>query len=170
MNLLQTFNEEHVTEEELQQFRTRRAIRGIIFDNDNNVALLSVNNGAYYQLPGGGVEDTETYPEGVIRECKEETGCDVTVLQYIGTILEYRKQRKQCNESWGYTVRVVGEKGAPILVGDENEDEKNSTVLWTSLTQAIELMEAIPKQDNIYNRYCIERDTLFLKSISIPKK
>lgn len=164
MNLIASFNKENVSDDEAKELRHRRAVRGIIFDSDNNVALLHAKNEGYYGLPGGGVDSGETYEQGIVRECKEEVGCDVEIVKYIGTTFEYRKRNKLLNESWGYITKVIGEKGSPILVGDENEAEKNSVVVWVSLAEAIRLMEETPKQSELYEQYCVDRDLAFLKT------
>jgi len=163
MNLIASFNQENVSGDEIKQLRHRRAVRGIIFDSDSNVALLHAKNEGYYGLPGGGVDSEEKYEQGIVRECKEEVGCDVEIVKYIGTTLEYRKRNNLLNESWGYTTKVVGEKGLPILIGDENEIEKNSVVIWVTLTEAIRLMQLMPIQSELYNQYCIDRDLTFLQ-------
>jgi 8-oxo-dGTP pyrophosphatase MutT (NUDIX family) len=165
MNLIASFNKEEVTDDEAKQLRHRRAVRGVIFDSNNNIALLHAKNEGYYGLPGGEVDGEETYEQGIVRECKEEVGCDVEIIKYIGTTFEYRKRNNLLNESWGYVTKVISEKGLPILVGDENEAEKNSVVVWVSLSEAIRLMEATPTQSELYSQYCIERDLAFLKTI-----
>lgn len=40
----------------------------------------------HYELPGGKVEEGETLEQTAIRETKEEIGCDVELLKYLGYI------------------------------------------------------------------------------------
>jgi|JI10StandDraft_1071094.scaffolds.fasta_scaffold20093_5 8-oxo-dGTP pyrophosphatase MutT (NUDIX family) len=162
MNLITSFKKENITDTEAKLFRKRRAVRGIVFDTDNNIALLYVKKQEYYGLPGGGVDDAETYEQAIVRECREEIGCDVEIIQYLGTTLEYRKADSVINESWGYIARTIGEKGLPILFGDEDEVEKNSVVIWVPLQEAIRLMKSAT-EENLYSQYCIERDLAFLE-------
>lgn len=164
MKIIASFNHEKVSEDESSCFHHRRAVRGVIFDSDGNIALIHAKNEGYYSLPGGGVNNEETYEQGIIRECKEEVGCNVTIEKYIGTTFEYRKGNKLINESWGYVLKVVGEKGSPLLIGDESEAEKNSVVLWVKLADAIKLMESLSTPSELYNQYCVDRDIAFLKS------
>ena len=163
METLKIFNEEDVSEEELKDFRHRRAVRGVVFDADKNIALLHAVKEGYYGLPGGGVDKEESFEQGVIRECKEEIGCDINIISKLGKTLEYRKKHTMVNESHGFTANVIGEKGSPIFIGDENEAEKNSVIIWTPILKAIELMENTTKQENLYSQYCIERDLIFIK-------
>ena len=40
----------------------------------------------YVETPGGGVNENEDLKEAVVREIKEETGCDATVIDEIGYV------------------------------------------------------------------------------------
>lgn len=71
MNLLATFNQENVSDGEAEQFQHRKSNRGIVFDTDNNIALLFTQDKNYYSIPGGEVDGDETYEQAIIRECKE---------------------------------------------------------------------------------------------------
>lgn len=169
MNIIASFNEEEVSKEEVAQFRHKRSVRGLVYDADGNIALIHAKNEGYYTLPGGGVEPDETYEQGIIRECKEEIGCDVEIMEYIGTTLEYQKDNSLLKEVWGYTLKVVGGKGLPILVADDSEAEKNSVVEWVSLADATKLIESLLEAPDlyIYIRYCVKTDIAFLKSSKV---
>lgn len=167
MDLLAKFNQENVSVEEEKQLEQRRSVRGVVLDTDNNIALLFTQDKGYYSIPGGGVNDDETYEQGIIRECKEETGCDTEIVKYIGTTLEYRKNDRQISEAWGYILKVVGKKGTSVLVGDEDESEKSTVVLWVSVPEAIRLIESLPAPSKLYLQNCLERDLTFLKAVKI---
>lgn len=161
MKTLKIFNIELVLEEEIAQFTLRRAIRAVVFDDDNNVAILHISRDNYYSLPGGGVKNAETYEQGLVRECWEETGCKVEIVSEIGQTDEIRKDKKQINRSNGYVVRVVGEKGNLNLEEDEKGEEVE--LLWVEIKEAVRLVSAHSEKMDIYNRYTRERDELFLK-------
>lgn len=167
MNLIASFNKENVSEEEAKKFHHRRAARGIVFDDDKKIALLYAKNKGYYGLPGGGVHNEETYEQGIVRECKEEIGCNIEIITCVGTTLEYRKQNSLLNESWCYVARVIGPKGTPLITGDEDESEINSEIVWVSLTEAIKLIESISNQGELYSQYIRERDLAFLRAVSV---
>jgi len=64
----------------------------------------------YWALPGGRAELGETVEQTIIREVKEETGLDVTVVRKIG---EYHEQGVQGGVEYDYypacfLVKVVG--------------------------------------------------------------
>lgn len=164
MNILASFNQENVSDETAKQLQHRRAVRGIVYDKDGNVAMIHAKNEGYYTLPGGGVNPEETFEQGIIRECKEEIGCDVQIITYIGTTVEYRKNEGSMSESSGYILNVVGQKGSPILVGDESDAEINSVVEWITIDDAIKAMESIPRPSDLYIQNVISRDIVFLKT------
>lgn len=160
------FNNENVLETEYEQYRHRRAARVVVFDNNDNVAILHPIEKNWYGLPGGGVEEGETYEQGIIRECKEEIGCDIKIETLLGITIEYRKLDNLINESHGYTSHVVGTKGRPFA-DDETND---SIIMWMPISEAIHLMENTPQQENLYDQYCIERDLTFLKQALVTSK
>ena len=51
--------------------------------------LVKNNNGRYWSFPKGHIEDGETEQETAIREIKEETGLDVTLVNNFREISEY---------------------------------------------------------------------------------
>lgn len=64
----------------------------------------------YWALPGGRAEQGETIEQTIVREVKEETGLDVTVVRKIG---EYHEQGLQDGVEYDYypacfLVKVVG--------------------------------------------------------------
>ena len=64
----------------------------------------------YWALPGGRAEPGENVEQTIVREVKEETGLDVTVLRKVG---EYHEQGVQAGVEYDYypacfLVKVVG--------------------------------------------------------------
>ena len=80
MKQLAILNPENATDDEMLEFSVRESARAVVIDNDGNVALLHVAKKEYYKLPGGGIEGSEDKISSLLRECKEEIGCDVSVL------------------------------------------------------------------------------------------
>lgn len=62
--------------------RLRPAVRGLVIDENDSVLLvrLSFPHGAFWVLPGGGIDDGEDHFEALRRELSEETGLDGFVI------------------------------------------------------------------------------------------
>ena len=67
--------------------KIRVSARGIVF-HDGNILLNRFGEGAYYNIPGGGIEKGETAHQAVVREIREETGLSVSAGELV-FVLEY---------------------------------------------------------------------------------
>lgn len=143
MELLRTIKEEEAYPESKpvggKKNQFRRAVRAVVFDNENKVALLRVSKYNYYKLPGGGIEKSESDKGALQRECLEEIGCRIEIMSEIGKILEHRNKIKMNQESFCYLARLSGEKGKPNLVGYEIDD--GFETVWVKIDEAIKLVE-----------------------------
>ncbi|MCC6711101.1 MAG: NUDIX domain-containing protein, partial [Candidatus Pacebacteria bacterium] len=91
MQLIATINPEQTTEQESKTYQIREAVRAIVIDEQNNLAILHVTNYQYYKLPGGGINPGENKLTALKRECLEEIGCEIEITAELGKIIEYRK-------------------------------------------------------------------------------
>lgn len=142
MELLKTIDEKEVYptfDNNGEKNKYRKAVRAVVFDNENKVAILNVKKYNYYKLPGGGIENGESMEEALKRECLEEIGCNIEVLEEVGRVLEHRNKIETDQESFCYTAKLVGEKGNPSFVGYEIDD--GFEPLWVDIDQAIKLVE-----------------------------
>ena len=145
-------------------YRTRKAARAVVFDDDGNVALLYVSKHGYYKLPGGGVENGEDFEEALKRECLEEIGCDVEIIEPIGKIVEYRHFPDGTNEdqeSYCYVARVVGLKGMSHF--EKGEIDKGYQQKWATKMEAIALLKE-GKTDEYLGKFIVERDLTFIEN------
>ena len=90
-----------------------RTATAIIEFPPNKILLIkrdTVPFKGYWALPGGRAEPGETVEQAIVREVKEETGLDVTVVRKIG---EYHEQGVQGGVEYDYypacfLMKVVG--------------------------------------------------------------
>ena len=155
-------------------FEDRITGKAVIFDYDNNIALVGNRVNSFYLLPGGGIDAGESIEDGIIRECLEEVGCKVELKEAVGIIDDYRDRDKKHCINYCYSAKVIGKKGKLALT---EEEEKNGLhVIWTPLDEAIKILEKEVGQlkhgeVTFYNTgFNILRDHLFLKEMKSLKE
>lgn len=159
MKILKTLNPKQVTEDELAGWQRREAARAVVFDEDHKVGLLHASNHDYYKLPGGGIEAGEDIKTALDRECEEELGVKVEVLEEIGQIIEYRNQIKLHQISYCFLARASSGKQTPNFTDDEKAS--GFEVVWVSPEEALRLLA--PKHTTDYEgKFIEERDFCFL--------
>lgn len=161
MKQLKLINPENVSEEEVKNYPVREAGRAVVFDEDGKVALLFVAKENYYKLPGGGIEGGEDKMTALQRECQEEIGCDVEVLNEIGFIVEYRKIHTLKQTNYCYLAKVKGEKGTPDYTDDEKENGFKQ--VWLPYEEALKTITETKANNIEGGSYIVPRDTAFLK-------
>ena len=117
-------------------YTIRQTVKGIVLDGDGNIALLSTHGHSLF--PGGGVEDEETKEMAFIRECKEELGCDVIIIGYIGEFFQYRSQTAKKYEISFFVAHVIGDKGIPTT---KNQEELDCVISWETLEETIGILQ-----------------------------
>jgi len=158
MKALATIQFENSKPEVVKKFRFRKAVRAIIFDQDNKIGLLDVSKHNYHKLPGGGVKEGEDIFIALNRECLEEVGCKIEVIKDLGSIIEYRSQFSIKQESYCYLAKISGNKGRPDFTRREIEDGFKDK--WIKLEQAIDLLEN-DKPDDYAGKFIRERDLIY---------
>lgn len=164
MKILKIFNDENVSQDNTDLFEKRRSVRGIVIDSENKIALLYSNKFKYYVLPGGGVEEGESIDQAIIRECKEEIGCDVEITGEVGKTIEVREKDNLTNEAHCYVLKLIGEKQKPEFMGDEIEDD--FITMWVSVEKAIKHIESEGHYNDLYHEYMKQRSLVFLKEFN----
>lgn len=114
----------------------RPTVKGIVFDDDGNIALLSVKGHSLF--PGGGVEGKESLEEAFLRECEEEIGCRVLIIQYLGQYDQYRALSAKKYEIHFFVAGVLGEKGTPITT---SKSEQELVLSWESKDTVQKILE-----------------------------
>ncbi len=168
MKLLETIKEKDViadySEKEDISYKLREAVRTVLFDSDNKIALLKVSKMNYYKLPGGGIEDDENEELALRRECKEETGCDIKIGEDIGMIEEYRDKINIHQKSYCWISELQGEKGNTEFT--KKEKSEGFCLKWVKLDEAINLIKDSKPMD-YEGQFIVVRDLRFLKETKV---
>ena len=162
MEKLRIINPANITEEESKKLQPRLAARGVVFDEENNVAVLPVSNHNYYKLPGGGIEDGEEKIEAFRRECLEEIGFDVEVISELGIIVEYRTKFSMIQTSYCYIGKVIGTK-KEIALTEHEMSQGFKDPQWVPFEEAYKLVST-SQPNNYEGEFIKERDTLILET------
>ena len=161
MQEIMVLNPENVGVQEAETYGIREAARAVVIDEQRLVALLHVSKDEYYKLPGGGLEDAEDPIAALKRECQEEIGCDIQVMNEIGMITEYRKKYSLKQVSYCYVVKVIGGKSIPAFTDDEIKH--GFKVVWLAYEKAKEAMER-SRLSEYESVYIVPRDKALLEA------
>lgn len=162
MNQILKLNPDNITDEAASVLKTRSAARGVVFDQHNKVALLPVTAHNYYKLPGGGIEEGEDTLEAFRRECLEEIGSDVEVVQELGSVVEYRVEFSLVQTSYCFVGKTIGDRKETAFTQHEM-DQGFKQAVWVFLDEAIELMKN--QANNYEGKFIVERDTFLLNKV-----
>lgn len=148
-----------------QSFASRKASRGVVLDEKDEVYLLHVTTHNYHKLPGGGIDEGEDKVKAMKRECLEEIGCSIKDIAELGEIVEYRDQFKLVQTSYCYLARKTGKQVATSL--EEGEiTEGHDEVKAKNIKEAIEILEK-DRPNNYEGKFIRKRDLAILKAASV---
>lgn len=140
--------------------RIKESARMVLLDGEGRVAIINVGDSEYYKIPGGSVEEGESFTEAVLREVREEAGCEAEVIAGLGRVETDILGWGFHDVSEGFIGRVVGEKGMPEY--DDYEKERGFSVEWHDLDGAIGMIEGNEVEDRD-KKLLQARDLEFLK-------
>lgn len=112
----------------------RHASRGILLKDDKVLLSYESNNNKYI-IPGGGVEENETYAECCSREMLEETGMKVKVIKGFLDIEELFDAWRHINHY--FICELIEDTGIQKLT--EAERNAGYTYVWKTLREALEI-------------------------------
>lgn len=95
----------------------------VITNAENHILLLKANYGHFnWGLPGGALDYGETIHEALVRECKEELGCDIEV-KYLSGVYYHRAFKSQA-----FIFRCSIETNVEIELSEEHTNFKYFTL------------------------------------------
>ncbi|ORY09812.1 NUDIX hydrolase domain-like protein [Clohesyomyces aquaticus] len=143
-------------------YAERAAVRAILYNRaTNQIALIHVNKGNYFKLPGGGVEADEDHQLAIAREILEETGCTISLEDkgaYFAKSEEWRNDLHQI--SYCYIAALDKDTGQPELT--HLEKAEGLTHQWTGLDDALRAMREVEPTSEL-GKFIKERDTFFVE-------
>lgn len=141
MELIAKITDEDIGEKMVEMYNPfhRKAARGIVFDSEDNMAVFYKKNKNQYKLPGGGLEENETFEEAFIREVKEEVGCEVKITGCLGYIEEYKTKSNYIQTSYVFVGKIVNKLENLELT--KMEQDEGGERLWMKPVQALTKMK-----------------------------
>ena len=153
---------------ELNNPRVRIAARGLVFNDENKIAILNKQVKNEYKLVGGGVEGDEDPKTTFEREVLEEAGCIIQIEDCIGTIKEERSRNNIKQTSYIYRAHVLEDTKHLNLT--EKEKAEGAQLLWLDIEEALNLMKACEENlkpssyEDIYlTKFVVRRDYYILE-------
>src|SRR5262245_44987165 len=124
----------------------RNAAKAIII-RDRRLLTIACRDdaGAYFILPGGGQDYGETLHETLLRECREEIGCDVTIGKLV-LVREYRGERHESGDAshaveFMFACSLIGDVDAALA---SQMDNCQTGVAWLDI-DALDRLRFYPK-------------------------
>lgn len=149
-------------EPELLDSVSRYSARGIVVDEQGNVAMMYMSKLKLYKLPGGGIEDGEQAQDAFLREIMEETGYEAEIFHELGYIEEHKKRNDFMQYSYCYAAKANHSPRSAML--SENEQQLGMTVTWMTLDKALEVMNDSLHSNDYSTGFMILRDTTILET------
>ena len=122
----------------------RVVARGVVINESGRMALHRIHRDDifgkqdYYETPGGGVDEGETLVQALIRECKEELGEDIEVLQPLGVVKDAYNLIQRKNENHYFLCKKLAQ-GERHFVSEG--DKLIQETVWVSVEEAIALLK-----------------------------
>ena len=178
MELICKITDEDIGEKiiNMEKLKLRLGARGIVIREGGKIAIFNKSNKNEYKLPGGGLEGEEKPEEAFKREILEENGCEIEIIQTLGTTEEYKSLNNFKQISYVYVGKVL--KDTKQVNVTEKEKDEGAKLLWETPENALELITdcfnklVASKYASIYStKFVVLRDRRILEYyLSISEK
>jgi len=177
MELICKITDKDIGEEikEMRNPKLRFGARGIVIREDGKIAVFNKSNKNEYKLPGGGVDKGEDIKEAFKREALEETGCEIEVIEELGTIEEHKSLDNFKQISHVFIGKVLKDNGELNLT--QKEKDEGAKLLWVDKEEGLKLITDCfnnlkeSKYENLYHsKFIVLRDRYILEYYLKTKK
>lgn len=148
--------------------RHRLGARGIIFNQDNKIAILNKSLKNEYKLVGGGIEEDEDPTKAFKRESLEESGCIIEIDDCLGTFEEMKSQDNFKQTSYIYVAHVI--EDTKQLNFTQKEIDEGAKLIWLDINEAMNIikdsedkLKASKYEDVYHTKFIVRRDYEILK-------
>ena len=128
--------------------QTRIVARAILMDASGNFAIHRLHgfdrfgDRNYYETPGGGVDEGETPEQAVVRECYEETGYRVEVVEFLAKVTDFYNCLSRKNINYYYLCKVKSDFNGTHFVS--HGDTLIAETLFLPIDEVIKRYESTP--------------------------
>lgn len=148
--------------------KIRIGARGIVMNQQKQMAVLNKMQKNEYKLLGGGVDSSETPKQAFIREVAEEAACQVNNVSYLGIIKE--EQSRDNFKQNSYVFYADANNFTNNFQYTIKEQIEGAHLLWMPPQEALKRMEDCLNDlvgsvyDDVYrSRFMVLRDINIIK-------
>ena len=123
---------------EMKDPKLRLGARGIVIREDGKIAIFNKSNKNEYKLPGGGLEGDEKPEDAFKREVLEETGCEIEIIENLGTTEEYKSLNNFKQISYIFVGKVLKDTHKLNII--KKESDEGARLVWETPERALELI------------------------------
>ena len=154
---------------------TREIARAVLLDENDNVCLEYIldddgfGHRDYYETPGGGMKEGESFQDSLLRECSEEVGYECEILAHLADVKDYYNLIYRENHNHYFLARRTKKT---LIHQEPDEVQRVKGIIWVSIDEAISLYENM--QDELVGKLVKERELPILRlaksALQIVKK
>lgn len=148
-------------------YTERTAVRIVLLNELNQIALLHSRKYNFHKIGGGGVEAGESLIEALRRETQEELGCNIKDIREFGSVEEFYNYSALHQVAHYFLANIDGDVGQNKLQGYEIDHDYE--VLWFDIDKILLILEKeflnYPETGSINGRFTLVRDQFILKEV-----
>ena len=145
----------------------RYGARGIVVNDNGEIAIFHKRLKNEYKLPGGGIEKNENIIDAFRREIMEETGCEISNIEELGITIEEKGLTNFCQISYIFIANVIN--NTHKLHMTKKEQDEGGEILWllpdeayTKVLNSVNNVIGSIYDDRYKSMFMVKRDAMIL--------